>query len=87
MHPVLAQAMDLTPLLTPLIQAGIPGIMLAWFMFRNEKKLSAIEQAIDRMTRSALLLALSASTSDVANVEVRKLIAECDDAAARRRTG
>lgn len=42
--------------IAPLLQFGIGGGVLVWFMFRSEPRLKAIEQAIDRMSRSVLLL-------------------------------
>lgn len=45
--------------LWPLLQFGGVGVCLAWFMFRSEPRLRAIESAIDRMTRSMIVLSIA----------------------------
>lgn len=42
-----------------LLQYGITGIVLAWFMFRVEAKLDASTKAMDRMTRAVTLAVIS----------------------------
>jgi hypothetical protein len=45
--------------IAPIIQFGVGGGVLVWFMFQSEPRLRAIEAAIDRMARAILLLVIS----------------------------
>lgn len=40
-------------------QFGVGGVVLAWFMFRTENRLSAIERSCDRMTRAMLITVMN----------------------------
>lgn len=67
-----------------LIQAGVAGVVLAWFMFRTEARLKGIENAVDRMARANLLLVLSLrDVNNAAKNEASAVIKEIDDAKAR----
>lgn len=46
----------MTELLTPLLNVGAVGVVLAWFMMRLEGKVAHLEQAADRNTRAMMLL-------------------------------
>lgn len=45
--------------ISPLLQLGGVGACLVWFMFRSEPRLRAIEAAIDRITRSLIVLSFA----------------------------
>ena len=42
--------------LTPFLNAGIPGILLLWFMFRLERILSRFDKTVQLMTRAIIRL-------------------------------
>ena len=42
--------------LTPFLNAGIPGILLLWFMLRLERILSRFDKSVQLMTRAILRL-------------------------------
>lgn len=42
--------------LTPFLNAGIPGILLLWFMLRLERLLSRFDKSVQLMTRAILRL-------------------------------
>lgn len=44
---------------TPLAQLGVAGGMLIWFATRVESRMKAMESAVDRMAKAALLQILS----------------------------
>jgi hypothetical protein len=44
---------------TPLLQLGGVGACLVWFMFRSEPRLRAIEAAIDRFSRTLIVLSFA----------------------------
>lgn len=46
---------------SPFVQAGIPGIVLAWFMIRNEKNINTMKESLDVMSKSILLLVITQS--------------------------
>ena len=42
--------------LTPFLNAGIPGVLLLWFMFRLERILSRFDKTVQLMTRAIIRL-------------------------------
>jgi|TARA_B100001971_G_C17860029_1_gene367868 hypothetical protein len=42
--------------LTPFLNAGIPGVLLLWFMLRLERILSRFDKSVQLMTRAILRL-------------------------------
>ena len=42
--------------LTPYLNAGIPGIILAWFMFRLERILNRFDKTVALMARAIIRL-------------------------------
>jgi len=42
--------------LTPFLNAGIPGILLLWFMLRLERLLNRFDKSVQLMTRAVLRL-------------------------------
>ena len=42
--------------LTPFINAGIPGILLLWFMLRLERLLNRFDKSVQLMTRAIIRL-------------------------------
>ncbi len=40
--------------LTPFVNAGVPGLVLLWFMFRMEKVLRRFEKTINLIARTML---------------------------------
>lgn len=64
---------------TPLINLGIAGIMLAWFMIRVEVRLRAIETAVQQYTRAQLVMLIEIKrTSDEAKVQAQQIINDID---------
>ncbi len=58
-----------------LVQFGIAGVMLAWFMFRLEKKMDAHTQVIGDLAQSILLDVLSRdSLSDTTRRNAHELM-------------
>lgn len=67
-----------------LVQGGIAGIVLGWFMWRTEGRLKCIENAVDRMAKANLLLVISLKqANDAAKSEANSLLREIEDARAR----
>lgn len=65
--------------IAPIIQFGVGGGVLLWFMFKSEPRLRAIEASIDRMARSILLLVVSHSGSnDALRTQATEIIKEID---------
>lgn len=84
MDLVLAQTAT-TEWTTSLLQLGGVGGCLVWFMFRSEPRLRAIESAIDRMSRSLMLLVGSLpSANEAQKQQAKALIREVDDASKAR---
>ncbi len=42
--------------LTPFLNAGIPGVLLVWFMFRLERILSRFDKTVQLMARAVIRL-------------------------------
>ena len=42
--------------LTPFINAGIPGVLLVWFMFRMERILSRFDKSVQLVARAIIRL-------------------------------
>jgi hypothetical protein len=62
------------------LQAGIAGIVLAWFMLRLEGVLKSLTTSNDRLARAQLVLVLSLKqASEAAKDEARSGIREIDD--------
>lgn len=51
-HELFAQLADSS---SPMLQLGIAGAMLAWFMFRLEPRMNGMEDAVRELSRSILL--------------------------------
>lgn len=84
---ILANAVS-TDWVTLLVQGGVAGVVLAWFMFRTEGRLKAIETSNDRIARSVLLLVLSLrDVNTSAKSEAQKVLKEIDDNQARNDGG
>lgn len=96
--PILAQAAEgaassIAPWLGPIFQYGGIGVCLAWFMFRSEPRLRAIEAAIDRVTRGMVVATIAIANALEAlqwhaakslKVQAETLDRELDDAAKNR---
>jgi len=41
--------------LMPLVNAGVAGVVLAWVLWRTDRRLERIERALDRVARAQLL--------------------------------
>lgn len=67
----------------PILQFGVGGGVLIWFMFRCEPRLKAVESAIDRMARSVLLLVITLGSAP-AKEQAQAINREIDEAEARR---
>lgn len=60
-----------------LYQLGVTGVVLAWFMFRVEKRMDRVELALDRLTRTQLLTLLARpDVEDAIKTQVRTILAE-----------
>ena len=77
------ESTKLVELLSPLIDNGILGAILAWFMFKTEARLRGIEDAIDRANRAILIASLSMRGFDVKS-EVQSLQREVEVAQEKR---
>ena len=42
--------------LTPLLNAGVPGVLLVWFMFRLERILSRFDKTVQLVARAIIRL-------------------------------
>ena len=42
--------------ITPYLNAGVPGIVLAWFMFRLERILNRFDKTVQLMARAVIRL-------------------------------
>lgn len=63
----------------PLVNTGAIGCVLIWFMFRNEPRLRNIEAAIDRASRTSLVLVMSVKgISREAQEMAQSLVTEID---------
>lgn len=70
----------------PLINLGGIGVVLFWFMFRNEPRLRNIEAAIDRSSRAYMVLVLSVKgISREAQEMAQTVITEVDSNTTRDR--
>lgn len=76
-----------TDWMSTLFQLGACGAVLAWFMFRSEPRLRAIEAAIDRMARAVLLLVVALPGANPASKESAKDILRELDEAEKKRNG
>lgn len=83
---MLAQVGPAETWLAPLGGVGIAGVMLHWFMIRNERRMIAVENASNRTTRAILLLVMSMNqhASGVAAREEAKSIGKEIDDSERR---
>lgn len=62
---------------TGLLQLGVAGVMLSWFMWRIEARLDRGERSIDRLTRSLLLDLVSRSdTTETLKLQARAILGE-----------
>ncbi len=80
---VIAQAgtIDLT---TPLINLGVTGIILCWFMLRMETRMNSNENAQNRQARAMLMLVIRlGKKDDTLSVEAKGVIGEIDRAEKR----
>lgn len=68
----------------PVLQFGIGGGVLVWFMFRSEPRLKAIEQAIDRLNRAVLLLIVTFG-GNVHREQAKAIEEEIDEAEKNRK--
>jgi hypothetical protein len=62
---------------TLMAQFGIAGVVLAWFMFRVERRMDDMRQALDRLTRAQMLTLLARPDVDEAiKSQVRSIMTE-----------
>ena len=68
-----------TSLLQPILNVGAVGAILWWFMTRLERFIHDNTKALDRLTRSNLLLVISMpSTTPRAKEQARNIMAELE---------
>jgi hypothetical protein len=64
----------------PLIQIGISGAVLFWFMMRAEGLLKKLAYSVDRMARAQLLLLIASEVAgQIAKEEAKDLLKDMDD--------
>jgi hypothetical protein len=67
--------------LAPLLNVGAVGLILAWFMFKNEPRMERMEEAIDRNTRGQMLFLLGVETMPRAITEqAQQMLQELESA-------
>lgn len=67
--------------LSPLLNTGVAGVIIWWFMTRAEVHLREQAAAMDRMSRSVLLAVLAMETlSTPDRKRVQSILAELDEA-------
>lgn len=59
----------------PLLNLGGVGVVLAWMLWRTDRRLERLERAIDRLTRAQLLFLLAVGPAG-AGAEARALLEE-----------
>lgn len=69
------------PWVAPILQFGVGGGVLVWFMLSCTPRLKAIESSMDRMAKSVLLLIVSMPTpTEAGKQQARVLIGEIEEA-------
>lgn len=77
----LADAASSFEWIAPILQFGVGGGVLVWFMLSVTPRLKGIEAAIDRLARSILLLIVSLpNATDVGKKQAEVIKGEVDDA-------
>jgi hypothetical protein len=85
---------DGAAMVTPLLNVGVAGVMLLWFMFKTETRLKSMEEshvksatltqeALDRVARSNLLLVISTGLKPLQE-QANSLSSELDEAQRKR---
>lgn len=70
----------------PLVNVGAIGVILAWFLWKHEPRIKAIEDALDRLSRTQLLFLIELPhVSDAAKREAKIIIQEIAEAEAKRK--
>lgn len=70
-----------TAWVAPILQFGVGGGVLVWFMLSCTPRLKGIESAIDRLARSILLLVVALpQANEPTKTQARAIITEVDDA-------
>lgn len=82
---MLAQVSANPDWVSPIIQFGIGGGVLVWFMFRSEPRMKKIEEAIDRLARAVLINAITYG-NDVQKEQANLIIKEIDKAEDERKS-
>lgn len=61
-----------------LVQAGVAGVVLGWFMLRSESRMERLERSINQLTRAQMLMLLSRPDVDEGiKRQARDLLTEC----------
>ena len=67
------------PTITALINTGVAGMVLAWFMLRLTPAIIAMRASIDRMTRASMLeLVTRENVAPAVRDAAQRIIDECD---------
>ncbi len=83
-NPLIAAEMSSIDLTTPLLNLGVTGVILGWFMLRLETRLSSNENAQNRQARAMLMLVIRlGKKDDILSNEAKGVIAEIDRAEKR----
>lgn len=71
---------------SPLLNMGGVGLVLVWFLWKAEPRMRAIESAIDRNSRSILILLLEISrTTPEAKIQANAVVTEIEKAEEARK--
>lgn len=82
---MLAEATEPMEHLMPFINLGAIGMVLAWFLWKAEPRMRAVEAAIDRQTQAILILLLELErTSPAAKERAEELLKRIEAAKADR---
>lgn len=68
----LANADPTANLFAPLIGQGVTGVMLVWFMFRNETRLKALENSQDQTSHALFALLVKLDPDNTALKEAKE---------------
>lgn len=71
--------------LQPVANAGLPGVILAWFMLRNERNSEEIKRALSDQTRAILIQAVSTEAPREGARQAAALMKEIDERRERKR--
>lgn len=70
----------------PLVQLGVSGVVLLWFMFRCEGRMNDLKDAMEMLTKAHLLSVIANQESSKAvRDQAEQIIRDLEDRIARRK--